>query len=353
MLLAGVVVLVAVSYAVTARGGDIGITTEVTAFLAFVQGALCGFDEIGIAGAITVGAVLLLALKDALHGLAARIEPADVRATLQFALITVIVLPLLPDRTYGPPPLDVLNPYRVWLMVVLISGLNFLGYVAVKALGPRQGLGVAGVLGGLVSSTALTLGFAQRSRATPAHGRALALGVLLAWAIMYARIVVEVAVVDPALARRIGLGMALLFGVGIAASLVLARGADRGERAEVPAANPFELLPALQFGFLFALVTVAAAGAEHWFGDLGLYAAGAVAGLTDVDAIALSMAQLSARDEASAGPAARTIVIAALANTLAKVALVVALGAPTMRRALAPATAALLVAGIAVVLWIG
>ena len=152
-----------------------GITTEISTLLAFLVGALCVWNRVEVAAAVSVAALLLLALKDWLHRLAQRIESSDVEATLKFAIITVIILPLLPNQAYGPPSLEAINPYQIWLMVVLISGLNFVGYILVKVLGSEHGIGLTGILGGLVSSTAVTLGFAQRSRAEPKQSPALVL----------------------------------------------------------------------------------------------------------------------------------------------------------------------------------
>ena len=177
------------SYATTAARGELGITTEVTALLAFIVGALCGWQHVGVASVATVVCLLLLALKDFLHRLARRVEVADVEATLTFAVISVIILPLLPNESYGPPPIDVINPYKIWLMVVLIAGLNFLGYLLVKVLGNEHGLVLTGILGGLVSSTAVTLSFSQRSRQEPAMSSAFVLAIVVAWTIMFLRVV--------------------------------------------------------------------------------------------------------------------------------------------------------------------
>ena len=130
--------LVVVSYTTTAARGELGITTEITALLAFIVGVLCGWDRIGVASVTTVVCLLLLTLKDYLHRLARHVELADVEATLQFAVISVIILPLLPNAMFGPAPLNVINPYKIWLMVVLIAGLNFLGYMLVKVLGSEH-----------------------------------------------------------------------------------------------------------------------------------------------------------------------------------------------------------------------
>jgi uncharacterized membrane protein (DUF4010 family) len=348
---AGIAALVVVSYVASSRQGNLGMTTEVSALLTFVLGALCVHGYVSAAAAIGVVAVLLLALKNALHTLAARIESRDVEATLRFALITAIVLPLLPDRTYGPPPFDVLNPYEIWLMVVLIAGLNFAGYVLVKLMGAEHGLGLTGLLGGLVSSTALSLGFAQRSKAEPGQSRALALGILLAWTVMFVRVIAEVAVVNPALVRRMVPTAGALAVAGLAATFYLhrtrARARGKAATATTPSKNPLELRMAVQFGLLYAAITLGARAAQHFFGDAGLYAAGALAGVSDVDAITLSMANLAAGSPDSAGVAARTIEIAVLSNTAAKCAMVCALGAAELRRTLLPIGVVLGVVGLA------
>src|SRR5262247_4561342 len=338
--------LVVVSYAMTAARGELGITTEITALVAFIVGALCGWDRVGVASVTTVVCLLLLTLKDSLHRLARRVELADVEATLQFAVISVIILPLLPNKMFGPAPLNVINPYKIWLMVVLIAGLNFLGYVLVKVLGNEHGLLATGVLGGLVSSTAVTLTFSQRSRQEPGMSSACVLAIVAAWTIMFLRVLVMVGLVTASLAAVLCLPLGLMAAAGAIVSLVLWRRSRSRETGVVTAgANPFELGEAIKFGFLFGIVTVVAKAAEVYMGEMGLYLAGALAGLTDVDAISLSMANLAAADAASLSVAGRTVVIAVVSNTLLKCILAASLGAPELRRVLIPATAAILVAG--------
>lgn len=336
--------LVVVSYVVSAQRGELGITTEVSALLAFLMGFLCVAGYVMIAAGLAVASGGVLALKEWLHRLAGRIEPADVEATLKFAIVSIIVLPLVPNQTFGPAPLDVVNPYKIWLMVVLISGLNFASYVLVKIVGTEHGIGITGLLGGLVSSTAVTLGFAQRSRQEAAQAAVLGLGVLVAWTVMFARVVVLVGAVSPALAPRVALAMAALGVPCLAICWVLWRRQRSQQTASVSAGvNPFELGQAIRFGLLFGVVTFAAKAAQVYLGDAGLYLAGALAGLTDVDAIALSMAQLVAATPASLGVAARTIVIAVAVNTLFKAGIAAFLGAPGLRRVVLAATAAMLV----------
>ena len=346
-LFAAIGLLIVVSYAVTAAKGEIGMTTEVTALLVFAIGALCGFGQTGVASAAAVASLLLLTLKEYLHRLARRVEAADVYATLKFALISLIILPLLPNETFGPAPIDVINPYKIWLMVVLIAGLNFVGYLLVKVLGSEHGIGLTGVLGGLVSSTAVTLSFSQRSRQEPAQSQAFALAIVIAWTIMFVRVVVMTGLVSRPLAGSLAIALGMMTLAGAAVLLVLFRRSRSQSTGTVTTgANPFELGEAVKFGLLFGVVTVAAKAAQVYLGEGGLYLAGAVAGLTDVDAIALSMANLAATSPESTVVAARTIVIAVLANTATKTALAASLGTPVLRRTLLVTTGMLLVAAI-------
>ncbi len=349
-----VVALVVAAYHVTARDGQIGVTTEISVLVTFFIGGMCAWDQVAIAGAVAVVTMLLLAIKGWLHNLAKRIEPSDVEATLKFAIITLIVLPLVPNTNFGPAGLEVINPYKTWLMVVLIAGLNFFGYILVKVVGREHGLGITGLLGGLVSSTAVTLSFSQRSRTEPELAPVLALAILLAWTVMFFRVVIEVGVVNFSLAKNLALGMVLMGAVSLFICFVLWRRGRSKERAEVESGhNPFELGDAIKFGGLFAVVIFVASAAQVYFGNTGLYLAGALAGLTDVDAIALSMANLAQQDPASSGAAARTIVIAVISNTMVKCGMAIWLGAPSMRRTMIPITGALALSGAAAAYLVG
>jgi uncharacterized membrane protein (DUF4010 family) len=337
--------LVIVSYAVTAQRGELGATTEISALFAFLLGFLCVSGRVTTAAALAVASGGILALKEWLHRLASRIETADIEAALKFAIVSIIILPIVPDENFGPAPLDVINPYKIWLMVVLISALNFVSYLLVKVVGAEHGIGLTGLLGGLVSSTAVTLGFAQRSRQEPQQVSPLALGILVAWTVMFFRVVLLVAAVDRALVPRTALAMTT-FGVPSLAicGYLWRRQRSAGTASVSPGENPFELGEAIRFGLLFGVITFVAKAAQVYLGDTGLYLAGAIAGLTDVDAIALSMAQLALSDPASAQPAGRTIVIAVAANTLFKAGMVAFLGAPGLRRIILGATGTILVA---------
>jgi uncharacterized membrane protein (DUF4010 family) len=325
--------LVVVSYAASSQRGELGVTSELSALLSFALGYLCVAGHLLTATGLAVASGGVLALKEWLHELARRIESEDVEATLKFALVSVIVLPLVPNQNFGPPPFDVINPYKIWLMVVLISGLNFASYLLVKVVGAEHGIGLTGLLGGLVSSTAVTLGFSQRSRQQPEQSAPFALGILIAWTVMFFRVILLVSAVDRSLGPRIA-GAMLAFAVpGLAVCAWLWGRARSPETASVAAgANPFELGQAIRFGLVFGVITFAAKAAQIYLGSAGLYLAGVLAGLTDVDAISLSMAQLSLADPASSEPALRTILLAVASNTAFKAGMVGFLAAAGLRR---------------------
>lgn len=346
-VLAVVGALVVVSHGIGAWRGEIGLTTEMAAIVTFLAGALCYWGQYELAAALGVAVAVLLSLKFEVRQFAQRITQADVLAALKIAVITAIVLPLLPNRAFGPAPWDAFNPHRVWLMVVLVSGIGFLGYVLMKTLGPGRGIGLTGFLGGLVSSTAVTLSFAQRGRREAPLARALALGIVAAWTVMFGRILVVVAVVNRDLLPRLAPPIVVAGAVGLLYSLVLLRAARRGEVPELEVAAPFELGPAVKFGLLYAGILVAARAAHMYLGDLGVYLSSVVAAVADVDAITLSLAELG-RPGGGVDPvtAARAIVVAAMANTVVKGGLVLFLGGRNLRRAIVPGFLAMLAAGI-------
>jgi len=347
--------LIAVGYFITAWNSDAGMTTEVAAIVTILAGALSYWNQLALAVALGVVTTALLSLKLELHGFVERLTRDDILATLKFAIITAIVLPLLPNRSYGPPPLDVLNPYNVWLMVVLISGISFLGYVLMKLAKPQQGITLTGLLGGLASSTATTLSFSQRSQKNQEFGQSFALAIILAWTVMFGRALVEVGTINPALLAVVWLPMVLTATSGLlycAYLYFIARPAEESDTEELALSNPFELAPAIKFGLIFAAVLLISRAAQFYMGTAGIYLSSVVSGLADVDAVALSMAELSER---AGGPdlttAARAVVLAALANTVTKGGIVLATGTPALRRWLLPGFVLILATGIASILF--
>ncbi len=339
--------LITAAYYITASRGDVGMTTETAAVVTILAGALCYWDQLALAVAIGVITTALLSFKLELHGFAARLTREDTVATLKFAIITAIILPVLPNESFWPPPFDVLNPYKIWLMVVLISGISFLGYVLIKLVGSRQGIGLTGFLGGLVSSTAVTLSFSQRSQTEGRLARPFALAIIIAWTVMFIRVLIEVLVTNVPLLWVVWLPITAAGLAGLAYGAYLFFGPKSEEdTGDVSVSNPFELGPAITFGLLYGLILLAARAAQLYFGDTGVYVSSILSGLADVDAITLSMAELSNTGNIELPIASRAIVLAAMSNTLVKGGIVVASGAAALRRALLPGFLLILVTGV-------
>lgn len=345
--LAGVIALSAISYAADVRRReDHGITTEVSLIATYLLGALAASPgalkpmatRFLLVMALGVAMTFLLSAKQRLHGLASRVSREDYYATVKFLIVAVIVLPLLPREQVGP--LDAIEPFVVGVMIVTISALSFVGYVAMRLLGPGRGLIATAALGGLASSTAVTLSLAGRTKDQP--GLAAAAGG--AWAIASVAMVLRVAVVVGIVQPHLLLPLALpLAGAAIAAAigaLVVYRKTDDAAGA-IAIGNPFELGSAIRFGLLFAAILLATKAAKVYLGNAGLYVASGVAGTTDVDAVTLSSAHLW---HATIGTEAAVLAIAIAAgvNTIAKaVYALVAGGRAFGLRALALAAAIL------------
>jgi uncharacterized membrane protein (DUF4010 family) len=341
--------LIAIAHFVDASQGRVGLTTEVAALVTTLAGALCYWDYLPLAVALAVTTTVLLSLKVELGRFVKRITREDIYATLKFAVITAIVLPVLPNASViDSQPFDVLNPHKVWLMVVFISGISFLGYVLVQAVGPRQGIGLAGFLGGLVSSTAVTLSFSQRSEGQRELAKPFALAIMVSWTVMFSRIVIEVAALNLLLLRVLWMPMAASAAAGLGYCVFLYFSQHTDEAGEVRVSNPFELGPAIKFGLLYAVVLLASSAAQYYLGNAGLYLSSILSGLADVDAITLSVAELSRAGSLGMSAAARAIVYAAMSNTVVKGGVVLVYGSRELRRALLPGFVLMLVAGVGV-----
>ena len=310
-----------------------GLTTEVTMLLMFVIGAYAMVGSLAVAIATCGAVAVLLHLKPQMHSMADKIGDPDFTAIMQFALISLVILPVLPSQVYGP--FAVLNPFKIWLMVVLIVGISLLGYVAYKLIGVRAGAWASGVLGGLISSTATTVSVARRSRLSPGRAEVAAFVIMMASAVSLLRVGILIGVVAPQFLRAAFAPLGAMLGV-LALLAWLSLRQSGGAPSSLPEQNnPAELKSAVVFGLLYALVLVGVAAANEHFGRNGLYVAAVVSGLTDMDAITLSVTQLVNSTGITPGTGGRLILVAAMANLAFKAATVAVLGERRLLRRVA------------------
>lgn len=337
-------------YSLKKSQGEPGITSEVAILAMFAIGAyvVVGPKEVAVAAGAAVA--ILLQAKTILHGMVARLGDPDVRAIMQFALMTFIILPVVPDQTYGP--YNVLNPHQIWLMVVLVVGIALAGYIVYKFIGGRAGLLLSGVLGGVISSTATTVSAARQAALSAGAVPAAALVTVIAGCVVYVRLLIEVSVAAPTFLPSAAGPLVVMMGVSLAgAGLMWVRaghdGIPPGEQQ-----NPTELKSALWFGALYAGVLLAVAAARDVLGDRGLYAVAAASGLTDMDAITLSSSRLVAQGQLEASTAWRAIVLALISSLAFKGATVWAIGGGRLARRVLPIFAAQAAVGAALLaLW--
>lgn len=327
--------------------GHIGATTEVATLVAFGLGVLAGRGEFVVAIASAVVVVALLDMKALLHGAMLKVRHDELRAAIKLLLVSAVLLPILPDSGYGPG--GVLNPYRLWWIVVLVAGLSLAGHFAQRLAGPRHGTIAMGVVGGLVSSTALTVSAARLAAATPAHSNAQAAAVAAAKAVMCLRILIVAGVLNAALLRFL---VPSLLAAGIAGLAMAALANRRGRAGETrtgpPARDddtpvPDDFMTAILFALVVAGAIVGTHYARLWLGPVGLYATAALAGIVDVDAVTVTAAMSDAGIALSAG----AILVAAGVNTLAKVGIAASLGPRQFYRRVAVMMAGVLAAGAA------
>lgn len=303
---------------------DPGLTTEIALLLMFGVGAylFAGHREIAII--VGAGTAVLLHFKGQLHEAVAKLSSTDLKAIMQFALISMVVLPVLPNRTFGP--YSVLNPRNVWLMVVLIVGISLSGYIVYKFFGEKAGLLLGGILGGLISSTATTVSYARRTASRPEASRSAAVVILVASAIVFVRVMLEIGAVAPSFMFAAATPLVLMM-LAIVALVGLMWFWWKGQLNEMPEQdNPTELKSALFFGLLYALILLAVAWTKDRFGDGGLYFVASLSGLTDVDAITLSTSQLVNLGRLDYEQGWRLIVVATMSNLVFKMLTIAALG---------------------------
>lgn len=348
----GVILLVgifsAVAYFIDAWRGNVGLTTEVAILVTILVGALCYWGHLTLAVALGIATTALLSIKLETDRFVRALTREDIFAALQFAVVSAIILPVLPNESLFLPPFDVLNPFKIWLMVVFITGISFLGYVAIKVIGPEQGIGLTGFLGGLVSSTAVTLGFSERSNREPNLSKPFALAIMIAWTVMFSRVLIEVGVLNRQLLSVVWVPLAAAGAVGLIYAVYLFFSQQAADKADVQFSNPLDLASAIKFGLLYGVVLLISRAAQMYFGDTGILVSSLISGIADVDAITLSMAELSNTGGLEVGIASRAIVVAAMSNTVVKGGIALMGGSPALRKALWPGILMMSVVGIGV-----
>jgi uncharacterized membrane protein (DUF4010 family) len=333
---------------------ETGVTTEAAAVVTLLLGMIAVSPTViadprarlSVVAAVGVVVALLLSVKPKLQAIVARISEDDLFATLQLLVVALVALPLLPDAGFGP--YDAINPARTGRMILLIGGVGYVGFVASRLLGPGRGLVVTGLVGGLVSSTAVTFSMARRAKDEPAIVPSCTLAIAAANAMMVGRVALTAGLIAPSLlpALLAPLGAMLVVGLVLLVPLVK-RAREAQAKGSFTVDNPFDLKSAVVFGLLFAGVIVLAKFVRATLGDAALVVAGLAAGLTDVDAITVSTATL-ANDGLSSGVAAATILAAVLSNTAVKTGIAYATGGRAIGQRMLRLNGAMLVAGVVV-----
>ena len=326
LLIAGALALTVAAY-VRASRRDIDATTEVAAIVVLAAGVMAGLGEIRLSAAVTTLTVLVLAEKPRLHGLVARLDEPTMLAAARFAVMSAVILPLLPEGPYGPGP--GIRPRELWMLVLLFSGMSFVGFIAQRLTG-AAGYPLTGLLGGLVSSTSVTLTFARLSKSHPSQDGPLATGAVAASAVLFFRVAVAVAVLNATVLPVLARYLAAPFLASVVALLVAWRSL-RGAKVEpTQLKNPLQFRAAIEMAVLFQIVLFAVHYVRDWIGEAGLLASGFVLGLTDVDALTLSMT----RSVSSGTPieaAARAITMGIVANSLMKAGIAFVIGSGRFR----------------------
>lgn len=309
---------------------DTGITTEVAVLVMFAVGAVVAQGESLAAVAVSGAVAVLLHWKKPLHDFVQRVGEDDLRSVMQLVLVGLVILPALPNRSFGPH--QVLNPFQIWSMVVLIVGISLGAYVVHRIAGPNKGTVVAGILGGLISSTATTVSYARRTRGAPERVPATALVLTLASTTVLIRILVLSAAVAPSLLARLAPPIVAMLGIMLMLSALTYLLTRRALERVVLDHAPSDLRVAVGFGLLYAAVLLGITVAREWLGKSGLFAVAALSGLTDVDAITLSTVQLVQAGRVDLETGWQVVLVGVMANLVFKAGAAIGLGHPALRK---------------------
>ena len=326
-----------------------GATTEIAAIITFLLAAIVTFDKTRamhlLAVIIAVIVASFLALKENLHKFAKNIQISEVYATIKMAAISIIILPLLPNKNYTLleipllnnlilafpkivpmiQQLDVFNPFKIWLMVVLISGISFVGYVLIKTVGANKGIGFTSFLGGIVSSTAVTVALAEKSKGKNTTSP-FVFGIILASAVMFIRVLLVVSAINPSMISLLIIPLLSMAFTAVLAALFISKLNKNEPMENIDFKTPFAIWPAIKFGIFFMFILVASKLLFVLFGNSGVYISSFLSGFADVDAIVLTLGTLSFSGVLAAKVAVLGITIAVCVNTLLKAGIVYWMG---------------------------
>jgi uncharacterized membrane protein (DUF4010 family) len=339
----------AVAAYVRAGGVHVGATTEAAAIFAPLLGALVAWGQSGLAASMAILVTLLLTMKSGLHRLAGAVTEEEIVSILKFGIVAVILVPLLPETAMGP--YGALVPRKVGIVVVILSAISLGGYLLVRILGGRSGWSLAGLMGGLASSTAVTLSLSTQARGREADEvRPLAVGIVLASTVLYVRALMLVAFFDGALAARLVPRLLSLFLAGLVLGALAYRGLKNEERSGVVVKNPTEIGKAILLGLLFSAILIGARAVQAQLGPRGIWVTGLVGGFVDVDSVIVATADLRRQGLVSVEAGASALLLATVANLTLKGLLVIGLGGRTLARRVGPAFLALAALTVA---WLG
>ncbi|MGD0516461.1 MAG: MgtC/SapB family protein [Thermoguttaceae bacterium] len=337
-----------------------GTTTDVAMLVMFAVGAYLAVGPMVVAVAVGGGVAVLLQFKGELHGIAKKLGDEDLRAIMQFVLISCIILPVLPDQNFGPShflgfakhELDVFNPFETWLMVVLIVGMSLGGYIVYKFFGGNAGILLGGVLGGAISSTATTVSYAQQAKDNFIDRRAAAIVIMIASTVSYVRVLIAVLVVSPDFLPKVSSPVGIMMGLTFLPAVIIWLCNRKHPKPMPEQKNPTQMKSALVFGAMYVGVLFALAAAKQFIGGGGLYLVAGLSGLTEMDAITLSTARMSLADQTIMTTVGwRLIVVAAMANMVSKSMLAGLLGGRDLFRQILILFAAALAGGAAMLIF--
>lgn len=329
--LVGVTVLAGISYWISAYKGDIGSTTEFTTIAIYLIGGILFLGHIEIGLALTVILLVLLSLKVKFKSIVGQITQKELYAFIRFVIISLLILPFLPNNNFGP--FNVINLREIGWVIVLTSGVGFVGYILMKFIGSKRGILLTGILGGLVSSTVVSWVFSKKSKETPSYSSKYAIAIFAAAAIMVLRVFVWIFIFNKALINALLIPLIIILVAAVIVTLYFYNKQHTIQQPteKLPLGQPLNIREAFVFGVLYTGILILVSYASNTYGDSGLYITSAISGLTDIDAITISMSKLGG-DSVQILTAQNAILIATLANTIIKIGISLWFGSASLRK---------------------